>query len=149
MNIRQAMLADLPTIAALHAQCFAQGWDEEFIGRILAQPGAFAFLVLEQLAPAGFVLVRAAGGEAEILSLGVGPTHRRRGLGAALIQTACVHADKAAVVEVFLEVSVENLAARALYERLGFRMVGRRLDYYEDAEGAARDALVLRRALPL
>jgi len=149
MNIRQAMLADLPTIAALHAQCFAQGWDEEFIGCILAQPGAFAFLALEQLVPAGFVLVRAAGGEAEILSLGVSSARRRRGVGAALVRTACMHADEAAVVDVFLEVSVENLAARALYDRLGFRKVGRRLDYYEDAKGAARDALVLRRALPL
>jgi ribosomal-protein-alanine N-acetyltransferase len=149
MNIRQATLADLPTIVALHAQCFAQGWDEEFLGRILAQPGAFAFLAIEQDALAGFVLVRAAVGEAEILSLGISPDMRRRGIGAALIRTACLHADEAGVLDVFLEVSVENAAARELYAHLGFREVGRRADYYEDAVGTARDALVLRRALPL
>jgi ribosomal-protein-alanine N-acetyltransferase len=149
MTIRQATLADLRTIAALHAQCFAQGWDEEFLGRILAQPGAFAFLELDRETPTGFVVVRAVAGEAEILSLGVSPASRRRGLGAALIRAACQHAEEFTVVEVFLEVSVENVAARAVYDRLGFREVGRRTDYYEDAVGAARDALVLRRALPL
>ena len=149
MTIRQAALADLSTIAALHAQCFAQPWDEEFLGRILAQPGAFAFLALDQEMPSGFVVVRAAAGEAEILSVGVSSALRRHGLGAALIRAACLHADEAAVVEVFLEVSVENSAARALYDGLGFREVGRRTDYYEDAVGAARDALVLRRTLPL
>jgi ribosomal-protein-alanine N-acetyltransferase len=149
MSIRQATLADLSIIAGLHAECFAQGWDEEFLGRILAQPGAFAFLAIELGVLEGFVLVRAAAGEAEILSLGIRLTMRRRGLGAALIRTACLRADEAGAVEVFLEVSVENEAARALYAGLGFREVGRRPDYYEDAVGAARDALVLRRALPL
>jgi ribosomal-protein-alanine N-acetyltransferase len=148
VSIRQATLADLPTITALHAQCFPQSWDAEFLGHILAQRGAFAFLALEQSALAGFVLVRAAAAEAEILSLGVSPDMRRRGIGAALIRTACVHADGAGVLDVFLEVSVENTAARKLYAHLGFREVGRRADYYEDAVGAARDALVLRRILP-
>lgn len=149
MNIRQATLPDLPVIAALHAQSFAQGWDEEFLGRILAHAGAVAFIALEQDTPVGFVLVRAAAGEAEILSLGVTHAMRRRGLGTALIRTACQRVAEADVREVFLEVSVGNSAARELYAGLGFCEVGCRPDYYEDAAGAARDALVLRRALPL
>jgi ribosomal-protein-alanine N-acetyltransferase len=149
VNIRQATLADLPDMAALHAQSFAQGWDEEFLGRILAHPGAVGFIALEQDTPVGFVLARAAAGEAEILSLGVTPPVRHRGLGTALIRTACLHVEEAGVLEVFLEVSVENSAARELYASLGFREVGRRADYYDDAVGNARDAIVLRRAVPL
>jgi ribosomal protein S18 acetylase RimI-like enzyme len=57
--------------------------------------------------------------------------------------------EEAGATEVFLEVSVDNAAARALYAGLGFREVGLRPDYYEEAVGAARDALVLRRSLPL
>ncbi len=149
MNIRQAGLVDLPAIAALHAECFSQGWDEEFLGRILAHPGAAAFLAVEEDVPAGFVLARTAADETEILSLGVSPALRCRGIGAELIRTACLHAWETGVLEVFLEVSMKNAAARALYGRLGFREVGRRPDYYEDAIGAAREALVLRRTLPL
>ena len=149
MNIRKATLSDISSIAALHAQCFAQVWNEEFLGRVLAQPGAVAFIAVEHAAPAGFVLARVAAGEAEILSLGVTPGLRRNGFGAELIRAACLCVEEAGVEEVFLEVSIENAAARGLYGRLGFREVGRRPDYYEDAVGAARDALVLRRALPL
>jgi len=149
VTIREATLADIPAIAALHARCFAQAWDEIFLGRILAHPGAVALLAVAQDMPAGFALARAAAGEAEILSLGVNPELRRRGLGTALIRAACLYVDGAGVMEVFLEVSVENTAARGLYAHLGFREVGRRPDYYEDAVGTARDALVLRRALPL
>ena len=41
---------------------------------------------------------------------------------------------------VFLEVSIGNLAAQALYRRFGFVEVGRRKRYYADSS----DALVLR-----
>ncbi len=149
MSIRKANLSEIPAIAALHAQCFAQVWDEDFLGRILAHPGAVAFIAATDNAPAGFVVTRAAAGEAEILSIGVLPAMRRLGFGAALIRAACLSADESGMLEVFLEVSVENRAARELYSRFGFREVGRRSDYYEEAVGAARDALVLRRALPL
>jgi [ribosomal protein S18]-alanine N-acetyltransferase len=149
MIIRPGSLGDMPAIAALHARCFARAWDEEFLGRILAQPGAVALVAIEESTIAGFVLARAAAGEAEILSLGVRPELRRRGLGTELIRTAGLHVEEAGAVEVFLEVSVENASARALYAGLGFREVGLRADYYEEAVGAARDALVLRRALPL
>jgi ribosomal-protein-alanine N-acetyltransferase len=149
MKIRQATLSDLSIIADLHARCFEQAWDREFISRILAAPGVAAFVAIEMDLPAGFVLTRAAAGEAEILSVGVDAENRRRGLGAALIRAVCLYLQAAKIEEVFLEVSVENAAARSLYNQLGFREVGRRPDYYEEAVGPARDALVLRRALPL
>jgi [ribosomal protein S18]-alanine N-acetyltransferase len=43
----------------------------------------------------------------------------------------------------FLEVGVDNPAARALYAQAGFEEVGRRLGYYTRPNGLA-DALVLR-----
>lgn len=148
MILRQGGPGDLPAIAALHSQCFARSWDEQFLGRLLAAPGAVAFVALESDAVAGFVLSRAAAGEAEIVSLGVSPGLRRRGFAAELVRAVCRRAFEAGVLEVFLEVSITNLAARSLYAGLGFREVGRRPDYYEEEVGAARDALILRRALP-
>ena len=48
---------------------------------------------------------------------------------------------------VFLEVDEDNVPARKLYRRAGFREVGRRAGYYQDPTGRSTAALVLRRDL--
>jgi ribosomal-protein-alanine N-acetyltransferase len=49
---------------------------------------------------------------------------------------------------VFLEVDEGNVPARRLYQRAGFRAVGRREGYYADRAGKNAAALVLRCELP-
>jgi ribosomal-protein-alanine N-acetyltransferase len=49
----------------------------------------------------------------------------------------------------FLEVGKTNLAARALYDKLGFTSVGERRAYYGERSEMLEDALTLRSALPL
>ncbi|RAI57221.1 ribosomal-protein-alanine acetyltransferase [Roseicella frigidaeris] len=106
---------------------------------MLGMPGAFGLWV----PGAGFVLARAAGGEAEILTLAVRPPARRRGLGGALLAGALAGAVARGAAAMFLEVAAGNAAARALYAGQGFVEVGRRRRYYPDGS----DALVLRRVL--
>ena len=48
---------------------------------------------------------------------------------------------------VFLEVDEDNEPARRLYQRAGFREVGRRPGYYQQSRDHAATALVLRRDL--
>ena len=139
-SVRTGTLEDLPEIARLHAECFSDGWGLDFLGRVLAQPGTFSAIAMEEGRPAGFVIARAHAGEAEILSLGVHPSSRRHALATALVRTAVDQAFQAGAMEVFLEVGVENSAALGLYGRLGFRQVGRRPAYY----GSGADALTLR-----
>jgi [ribosomal protein S18]-alanine N-acetyltransferase len=145
--VRPGTLEDLPEIARLHEECFADAWDVEFLGRLLAQPGAFSAVAMEHGRAAGFVIARANAGEAEILSLGVRPSSRRRSLASALVGLALDRAFQAGAVEVFLEVGIENTAALALYDRLGFREVGRRPAYYRRSSGSGADALILRYTL--
>lgn len=148
MMIRSATLDDIPAIAALHAQCFADAWSEQFLHQLLGQPHTFAFFVADSHKTIGFVLARAVGGESEILSLGVRPEARGNDLGTKLVQAAAGQAVLLGAHEIFLEVSTGNAAARALYKRLGFREVGQRPGYYREA-GTVTDALTLRCALPL
>ena len=124
-------------LAAISAHCFPGApWSAEVFERLLASPGTFC-----ALDPAGgFVLVRGAGAEAEILSLGVHPDARNRGVGGRLLSMAASALTRAGVEALFLEVAESNVPARSLYARSGFVEVGRRPRYYED--GA--DALVLR-----
>jgi [ribosomal protein S18]-alanine N-acetyltransferase len=123
-------------LAALHASAFAaeEAWGESAFARQLELPGVFGFIHPD----AGLVLARVAADEAEILTLGVASSARRRGVGMALLRAALRDAAARGAETAFLEVSAGNAAARRLYAAAGFRPVGRRPSYY--AGGA--DALV-------
>ena len=86
-------------------------------------------------------------GEAEILTIAVDPSHRRSGLGQVLLAAASDLASQQGGEALFLEVSVDNEPALALYDRAGFVRVGLRRGYYTGPDGRPIDALVLRRNL--
>jgi ribosomal-protein-alanine N-acetyltransferase len=130
---------DAAALAALHATSFPDPWNKAAICDLLAGPGVFVFSN-----PDGFVMGRAAGGEAEILTLAVKPGARGRGLGRALVQALAAHAETLGAAGLFLEVGHDNQAALALYAGMGFERVGQRKGYY-----AGRDAWVLKAPLPL
>lgn len=132
-------------LARLHAAAFRDAWSREWIEKLMAQPGVFACLAGES----GFVLVRVAGDEAEVLTLAVEPAARRRGLASALLATASQVAQNRGVRSLFLEVGCRNLAAITLYKRLGFIEVGRRLGYYAAPGGEPEDGLIMRVEIPL
>ena len=135
---------NLDALAAIHAESFSQAWNARALADLLATPGAFACAV-----EGGFVMVRAVAGEAEILTIAVRPDARRRGAGAALVRYAAEHAQSLGAGQMFLEVALGNLPARALYGSLGFAEVGRRGGYYALGQGKFEDALILRSNLPL
>ncbi len=60
-------------------------------------------------------------------NLAVHPDYRRRGIGRALMEAALETVESLAWGWIGLEVRAENVAARRLYESLGFRVVGRTL----------------------
>lgn len=138
---RPAGVAETPALAALHALAFppADRWGAEALRLLLEMPGSYALLLPGQ----GFVMARLAADEAEILTLAVAPEARRQGVGGALLASALARAVAGGAAAMFLEVSVANAAARALYAAAGFTEAGRRRRYYPDGS----DALVLRRAL--
>jgi len=146
----QATVAHAPVLAALFEEAFAgsdsNGWDEEDFAKLLGNPGAFATLALFEEAPVGFASGQDAGDEAEIVTLGVIPSARRRNVGRALVEEIARRALELGASRLFLEVAVDNPAAISLYENTGFSRVGQRKGYYSRRNtGAKVDALVMRR----
>ena len=138
---------DLPAVAALHARCFDEPWRPELIGRIARAPGGFGLLWRNGSEPLGFVLGRSNGARAEVLSLGVAPAVRQRGVARALMNAAIDRVSWRGLRTLYLEVAEDNDAALRLYRALGFAQVGRRPRYYARPEAEAADALTLRRAI--
>ena len=130
-------------LAGLHAEAFDAPWSASAFADLLAQAG----VRLEGEAD-GFILIRAVADEAEILTLAVRRTARRKGLGARLVRAASAGAAAAGATRMFLEVAEDNGPARALYGALGFEPAGRRPRYYARPDGRAVDALLLVLNLP-
>ena len=131
--IRPALVPDLEAMATIHAACFAKAWSANEIGQFVTAPGCLSLIVSaapEQMVQ-GFLIVRSAGDEAEILTLAVDPSHRRNGLGRALLAAAIASLREAGAKRLFLEVDEANAPARGLYQSLGAVAVGRRTRYYE------------------
>jgi len=143
MKLDLAAPEDAPAMASAHAQAFDTPWDEVDFEDLLDGPGIFGFVVRAE-DPAGVLVCRTAAGEAEILTVGVAPWARRRGIGKALMIAAIGVARGAGATEMFLEVDVDNAGAVSLYERLGFERAGLRKAYYDRGSNGRADALVMR-----
>jgi len=95
----------------------------------------------------GFALLSQILDEATLLNIVVHPELRRQGLGRNLLLTALAGLSLRGAARCFLEVRVSNARAIALYRSLGFRVDGKRRDYYPAATGR-EDALLMSRDLP-
>lgn len=134
-----ASSTDAETLAALEAQAFAErSWGAKSVKASFQASGVAVLLGGESAeAPTGFALWRDLGEEAELLTIGVIPAARRRGLGARLLEAVLTAAKTAGAQKIYLEVGEENPAALALYVRAGFSAVGARKSYYRDGGDAA------------
>ncbi len=80
----------------------------------------------------------------EIFTVGVVPHARRRGIARALVADLLAEARRRGADEAFLEVRVDNPAARTLYATEGFAEIGVRRGYYD---GGRVDAVTMRKEL--
>lgn len=145
--LRPAELADIATLAQIHAEAFDTSWSAEALRATLESDHVAGLIAGAGLEAAGFILIRTVAGEAEILTLAVRPVARRRGVAAALVEAAAGVAHAFGGEAMWLEVAVDNTAAIALYESTEFVAAGRRPRYYPRAGGDAADALLMRRPL--
>ena len=75
-----------------------------------------------------------------LVTIAVDPRQQRRGIGLTLLLAVCDLAIEAELDSVALEVRASNAGALRLYERCGFRRVGRLRNYYSDNR---EDAIVM------
>lgn len=146
-TVEPANLRDAPQLSQLHRASFHRGWGTDEFEQILIERNALAHRLRLGGSTIGFIVSRTAADEAEILSVAVAQKHRGRGFSRDLLRTHLGHLAGHGLKTVFLEVEENNRPARALYERAGFRVVGRRERYYKDASGEQLNAVVMQRDL--
>jgi ribosomal-protein-alanine N-acetyltransferase len=129
--IRSAVLNDVPAILAHEQQVpGAAHWNRDQYNRLVSSG---VVLVAEEAGElCGFVCAQAVAGEWEIENVVVAAGFLRRGIANELTRALIQRAKNEAASALLLEVRGSNLAARGLYEKHGFREVGRRPAYYKD-----------------
>lgn len=140
--LRPVRGSDLARLAVLHAACFPDdAWNSAAIATVLAMPGTDGRMCCDDDgAPCGLLLEQCFGPEGEILTLGVAPDARRRGVARSLIADLIDRARSGAVERLLLEVAADNVAALSLYASIGFARQGLRRHYYRRPRGPAVDA---------
>ncbi|WP_181707946.1 GNAT family N-acetyltransferase [Chthonobacter rhizosphaerae] len=147
--IDEARLGDVDDLADIHATAFHRGWHAAEVEALLVQSGVFTFVARRGVPfgsrrPVGFVMIRAAGDEAEVLTIAVTPRHRGKGLGRRLIDHALRRLYHDRIRSLFLEVDETNGPACRLYKAVGFKVVGSRPNYYAKGSAPPATALVMR-----
>jgi RimJ/RimL family protein N-acetyltransferase len=163
--VRAADPGDAPALSAL-ADAVAdepEGWVLRYVPpRSVADERRYLRALRRH--PNGAVLVAEVDGElvgrlslardthpssAHVADLGVmvAPTHRRCGVGTALLAAAEDWARGAGVDKLELHVFPHNVPAIALYEKLGYEREGLRRDQYRRADGSSVDAILMAKRL--
>jgi [ribosomal protein S18]-alanine N-acetyltransferase len=104
-----------------------------------------ALVAIESNTVIGFVVGRAVAREVELENIVVAESHRRQGVGAALLDQFMHECERHRCESMHLEVRSSNEGAREFYQRGGFSESGTRGNYYANP---VEDAVVMGRAIP-
>lgn len=140
-RIRRMQRSDLDAVVAIEREVFLFPWTPGNFSDSL--DSGYHCLVLEQDGQIfGYGIMTIGAEEAHLLTLSIAAESQRKGWGERLLRHFIQIAREQRALTLFLDVRVSNHAAARLYERMGFRKVGKRKDYYP-AMGGREDSLVM------
>jgi len=143
VSIREAGLEDIEIVMAIERACFnRERYSREILESMLAED-YFTVLLAEEGEVLGSAAICHGKEGTQIISLGVLPRYRGRGIASALMDEIEERALARGNRRLVLQVSVINVAAMNLYLRRGFVLQGILKDYY----GRRRDAYLMDKIL--
>ena len=141
VQLRDMTAGDVSAVVAIERASYTMPWSEATFRGLLRRRDAELVSAEAGGAVIGYAAFWCVVDQGELGNVAVSAAWRGFGIGARLVEDIIQRAARRGVREVFLEVRPSNSVARKLYERLGFRPVGRRRRYYQ---APVEDAIVLR-----
>lgn len=141
-NIVTMTSCHVPQVAALEKECFSDPWSQRSVASELENPLALWLVWEEDGQVLGYVGSQTVLDETDMMNVAVSAQARRRGIAQALVEALVIRLKQRGSRCLVLEVRASNAPAIALYEKLGFRQVGRRHNYYSHPK---EDGLILRK----
>ena len=145
IKILNMVAEHIPFVIELEQRCQLNSRGADSYRNLLQKPLSILLVSLDENLNvvgcfSGWIVVD----ELEIDNVAVAPGFRKMGIGSKLLEEALEMARKKGAHQAFLEVRSSNNAARSLYEKNGFSLVGKRKNYYRNP---VEDALILSREI--
>lgn len=139
--IRPLVKTDLPRLAEIEAALQAFPWTAQQFEESYAD-GHRGWVAVQNDIVIGFAVTSQVVDELSLLALGVDSAFQRQGMASQLIEQIIETRYEVGASIMLLEVRKSNVAARALYRRLGFIENGLRKGYYRAVDGR-EDAVLM------
>ena len=141
-NITPLSIRDLKDVYNLEVESYEFPWTKEILRDcILYKYDSFAVHFNDVLV--GYIIAKISTPETHILNLTIASDFRKQGLGKTLIELIINDSKIRGTEDIILEVRINNIDAISLYEKLDFKRVGIRKNYYESSNGR-EDAYVFK-----
>lgn len=121
----------LKDLVLLEKQCFSVPWSENALRAELAKENSRFFVAITKNEVSGYIGANNVLGEVYIDNIAVFYNYRGFGIGTALLKHLINVSKDENCDFLTLEVRVSNKPARKLYEKLGFKEVGVRKNFYD------------------
>jgi [ribosomal protein S18]-alanine N-acetyltransferase len=144
-GFRPMQLDDLDQIMEIEPQIYSHPWSRgNFSDSLNAGYSCWVYELEGQFI--GYAVMMMVLDEAHVLNISIARGYQGRGLGRALMQKLIDVARSRGAQTMFLEVRPSNLAARALYDSMGFNDFSVRKGYYPAKHGR-EDAILMGMAI--
>ena len=136
-TIRDMKREDIPNIMILEKELFSTAWEEEMFLEEIEKQYAYVLEIKDKVI--GYICGWKLVDEFNITNIAVAKDYQQKGLGQKLVQFLIGKILNERCFKFFLEVRKSNNAAKMLYEKIGFKLIGSRKNYYHSPQ---EDALV-------
>lgn len=119
-------------VAKLEKICFVDPYSHRILEAAVESERDISFVAVTDGTVIGYIELGDFVDTLCINRIEIAPDYRKKGVASALLKKASETACEHSIEELSLEVRESNTAARSLYEKIGFTLVGKRPNYYKD-----------------
>jgi [ribosomal protein S18]-alanine N-acetyltransferase len=142
LGIAEMTEEDLDEVVAIERVSFTSPWPHRLFKETIATPFSVNFVARKRVdnrmvGYANFYLIT---DEVQVLNIATAPTFRNKGYGTSLLAYAIERLTERGVRDFYLEVREGNKKAMGIYDKFGFKKIGKRKKYYTEPN---EDAIVM------
>ena len=122
---------DIENILELEKETSSLKLDKNFFYKLIESKSIYGVIIKHNKFHIGHIISSVVLDESEIIIISIVEKLQNRGIGKLLFKKFAHRVKIIGVKKIFLEVSIENSKAKALYKSLGFKKIGFRKGYYK------------------